>query len=63
MHILMKSKETERKAGKDKDNAFMSKELATIYTNVKLPFEIDQVSFEGYKESVNVFIKRLNDAR
>lgn len=46
------------KLEKDKDNAFMSKELATIYTNVKLPFEIDQVSFEGYKESVNDFYKK-----
>ena len=46
------------KLEKDKDNAFMSKELATIYTNVKLPFEIEQVSFEGYKESVNDFYKK-----
>lgn len=46
------------KLEKDKDNAFMSKELATIYTNVELPFEIDQVSFEGYKESVNDFYKK-----
>lgn len=36
----------------------MSKVLATIYTNVELPFEIDQVSFEGYKESVNDFYKK-----
>lgn len=46
------------KLEKDKDNAFMSKELATIYTNVELPFEIDQVSFVGYKESVNDFYKK-----
>lgn len=46
------------KLEKDKDNAFMSKELATIYTNVELPFEIGQVSFEGYKESVNDFYKK-----
>lgn len=42
----------------DKDNAFMSKELATIYTSMDFPFTIQDCKFDGYDEKVNDFYQK-----
>ena len=43
---------------KDKENAFLSKELATIYRDMDFPFEMNALSFSGYKEQVNDFYEK-----
>lgn len=42
----------------DKENAFMSKELATIYTSMDFPFTIQDCKFDGYDEKVNDFYQK-----
>ena len=42
----------------DKENAFMSKELATIYTSMDFPFTIQDCKFDGYDEKVNDFYQQ-----
>jgi DNA polymerase I len=42
----------------DKENAFMSKELATIYTKMELPLEIEDCTFSGIQETVNDFFEK-----
>lgn len=39
----------------DRDNAFLSKHLATIITNAQLPFQAEDLAFSGYKDSVHDF--------
>lgn len=50
----LKGKQKEKLVN-DKDNAFMSKELATIYTTMSFPFTIEDCAFTGLKDSVNDF--------
>lgn len=38
-----------------KESALMSKDLATIYTKMDLPFTVEECAFQGYKDSVNDF--------
>lgn len=38
-----------------KESAFMSKDLATIYTKMELPFTVEDCAFQGYKDTVNEF--------
>ncbi len=46
------------KLEKDKDKAFLSKELATIYTKMEFPFDVNSLIFQGYaKELPNFFTK------
>ena len=46
------------KLEKDKENAFMSKELATIYTKMQLPVCLDDCKFEGIDDQVNAFFEK-----
>lgn len=46
------------KLEKDKENAFMSLELATIYTKMDLPFELKDCKFEGIQDTVNAFFEK-----
>lgn len=43
---------------KDQDNALMSKDLATIYTQMDFPFALEDVHFDGYSDTVNDFYKK-----
>lgn len=43
------------KLEKDKDNAFLSKHLATIYRDMEFPFTIEDCAFETVDEDVNSF--------
>lgn len=58
MRILIKSRKTKEKLLNDKENAFMSKELATIYTSMDFPFTIQDCKFDGYDEKVNDFYQK-----
>lgn len=40
---------------KDKDNAFLSKHLATIYRDMELPFTLEDCHYSGMSEEVNDF--------
>lgn len=42
----------------DQENAFMSKELATIYTKMELPICLEDCAFDGVNESVNDFYEK-----
>ncbi len=42
----------------DKDKAFLSKHLATIYTQVDIPFPLEDCSFDQFDESVNDFFEK-----
>ncbi|MDD7281733.1 DNA polymerase I [Floccifex sp.] len=42
----------------DKDKAFLSKELATIYRNMDFPFEMDACEFKDFDEHVSDFYKK-----
>lgn len=42
----------------DKDLAFLSKELATIYTQMEFPFQLEDLKFEGMQDSVNAFFQK-----
>ena len=46
------------KLEKDKDNAFMSKELATIYTKMELPIQLEDCTFTGIDDGVNTFYEK-----
>lgn len=39
----------------DKDNAFLSKHLATIYRDMDLPFALESCDFHGFDDTVNDF--------
>ena len=57
-HIDEVKGKLKEKLEKDKDNAFMSLELATIYTKMELPFELEDCEFSGIQEDVNGFYER-----
>ena len=57
-HIDEVKGKLKEKLEKDKDNAFMSLELATIYTKMKLPFCLDDCDFAGIQEDVNGFYEK-----
>ena len=42
----------------DKELAFLSKELATIYTQMEFPFQLEDLKFEGMQDSVNAFFQK-----
>ena len=42
----------------DKDKAIMSKDLATIYTKMDLPIELENLSFSGVDPKVNDFFRK-----
>lgn len=42
----------------DKDNAFLSKELATIYKEMSFPFDLDSLMYETISEEVNRFYQK-----
>lgn len=42
----------------DKDKAIMSKDLATIYTKMDLPIELEDLSFSGVDPKVNDFFRK-----
>ena len=46
------------KLEKDKENAFMSKDLATIYREISFPFDFDTLLFSSYLEEVNEFYQK-----
>lgn len=46
------------KLEKDKDNAFLSKQLATIYRDMELPFSLDECQFDQMDEGVNDFYQK-----
>ncbi len=54
-HIDEQKGKLKEKLETDKDNAFLSKELATIYRDMDLPFTLEDCAFEGVKEDVNAF--------
>lgn len=43
----------------DKDNAYMSYELATIYKNVPIPFNLDEIKYEGPTAELNRVFEEL----
>ena len=57
-HIDEVKGKLKEKLEKDKDNAFMSLELATIYTKMELPFELEDCEFSGIQEDVNGFYEK-----
>lgn len=57
-HIDEVKGKLKEKLEKDKDNAFMSLELATIYTEMELPFELCDCEFSGIQEAVNGFYEK-----
>ena len=57
-HIDEVKGKLKEKLEKDKDNAFMSLELATIYTKMELPFELCDCEFSGIQEEVNGFYEK-----
>lgn len=58
VHIDEVKGKLKEKLEKDKDNAFMSLELATIYTKMELPFELCDCEFSGIQEAVNGFYEK-----
>ncbi len=54
-HIDEVKGKLKEKLEKDKDQAFLSKHLATIYREVPLPFTLEECAFHGLQESVNDF--------
>lgn len=57
-HIDEVKGKLKEKLEKDKDNAFMSLELATIYTKMELPFELCDCEFSGIQEAVSGFYEK-----
>lgn len=57
-HIDEVKGKLKEKLEKDKDSAFMSLELATIYTKMELPFELEDCEFSGIQEDVNGFYEK-----
>lgn len=57
-HIDEVKGKLKEKLEKDKDNAFMSLELATIYTKMELPFELCDCEFTGIQDNVNAFYEK-----
>ena len=57
-HIDEVKGKLKEKLEKDKDNAFMSLELATIYTKMELPFGLNDCEFTGIQEDVNGFYEK-----
>ncbi len=57
-HIDSVKGKLKEKLEKDKDKAFLSKHLATIYTEIDFPFEIEDCQFDTYAESVNEFFNK-----
>lgn len=57
-HIDEVKGKLKEKLEKDKDNAFMSLELATIYTKMELPFSLNDCEFTGIQEDVNGFYEK-----
>lgn len=43
---------------KDKENAFLSKRLATIYRDVPLDFTLEDCAFTGYKDTIQDFFMK-----
>ena len=43
----------------DKDNAYMSYDLATIYREVPIPFDLDEIKYNGPKEELNSIFEEL----
>ncbi len=43
---------------KDKDNAFLSKHLATIYRDVPLPITLEDCAFHAYKDTLQDFFEK-----
>lgn len=57
-HIdAIKGKQKEKLVN-DKENAFMSKQLATIYTSMDFPFTIEDCAFHGINDKVNEFYQK-----
>lgn len=46
------------KLEKDKEQALMSKDLATIYTKMDLPFDLESLVFSVHEDSLNDFYKK-----
>ncbi|MGI6512370.1 MAG: DNA polymerase I [Catenisphaera adipataccumulans] len=46
------------KLEKDKDNAFLSKHLATIYRDVDLPFTVEDCGYEANDDELNAFFSK-----
>lgn len=57
-HIDEQKGKLKEKLIKDKDNAFLSKHLATIYREVPIPFGIEDCAFTGYDEKLNDFFMK-----
>ena len=58
-HIDEVTGKTKEKLEADRDNAFMSYDIATIYRNVPIPFTLDECKYEGIKK--NEFRKYLEE--
>ena len=58
-HIDEVKGKLKEKLEKDKDNAFMSLELATIYTKMELPFELCDCEFTGIQDNVNALLQSV----
>ena len=54
-HIDEVKGKLKEKLEKDKENAFLSKHLATIYRDMELPFGLEACDFHGLNEAVNDF--------
>lgn len=61
-HIDELKGKLKEKLENDKDNAFMSKELATIKVDCALPFDINTLAFVGFKESSEAFYRKYEMA-
>ena len=57
-HIDQIKGKLKEKLENDKEKAFLSKDLATIFTKMELPFSLEEVSFTGFQDSVNEFYKK-----
>lgn len=54
-HIEEIKGKLKEKLENDRENAFLSKHLATIITNAELPFQAEELAFHGYQDSVHDF--------
>ena len=52
-NISSLSPKMQEKLNSDKDNAYMSYELATIFREVPIPFNLDEIRYNGPKDNLN----------
>ena len=58
-NISSLSAKMQEKLLNDKENAYMSYELATIYKEVPIPFNLDEIRYNGPTDQLNVIFEEL----